>query len=111
MTKIKSRVPGLVIYGQGGGELIMQYGNLGEPFREGVELEVRDPETECHVSVLIDAQDVRRIRDKLSELLGEAVIPNVQGKPAAAKTAGRQKTRDPPLGLTDLLGGCSFPVP
>ena len=37
--------------------------------------------------------------------------PNVQGKPAAAKTVGRQKTRDPPLGLTDLLGGCSFAVP
>ena len=33
--------------------------------------------------------------------------PNVQGKPAAAKTAGRQKTGDPPLGLTDLLGDCS----
>ena len=30
--------------------------------------------------------------------------PNVQGKPAAAKTVGRQNTRDPPLGLTDLLG-------
>ncbi len=29
---------------------------------------------------------------------------NVQGKRAAAKTAGRQKTGDPPLRLTDLLG-------
>ena len=33
----------------------------------------------------------------------ELMSPNVQGKPAAAKTVGRQKTRDPPLGLTDLF--------
>jgi serine/threonine protein kinase len=31
---------------------------------------------------------------------------NVQANPAAAKTAGRQKTRGPPLGLSDLLGDC-----
>ncbi len=36
--------------------------------------------------------------------------PNVQGNRAAAKPAGRQKTRQPPLRLTDLLGDCSVAV-
>lgn len=33
--------------------------------------------------------------------------PNVQANPAAAERLGIQNTRDPPLGLSALLGDCS----
>ena len=36
------------------------------------------------------------------------IADNVQGKLAAAKNLGIRKTRRPPLGLTDLLGGVRF---
>ena len=49
-------------------------------------------------------QNVERAVD-LRFICGSVLMPpNDRGKPAAAKTVGRQKTRDPPLGLTDLLG-------
>ena len=41
----------------------------------------------------------------------EAVKFNVPGNPAAAKNIGRRNTRDPPLGLTDLLGDDSVAIP
>ena len=39
------------------------------------------------------------------------ITTNVQGQPAAARNLGIRKTREPPLGLTDLLGGVCFQEP
>lgn len=54
-------------------ELIVHYSNRGEPFRDGVEF-VFDRMDACPISVLLDRDEVKRLRDKLTEFLGESVI-------------------------------------
>lgn len=52
------------------GEFTVQYSNRGEPFREGVEFvfDRQDGRT-CPVWVLLDRDEVRKLRDKLNEFL------------------------------------------
>ena len=51
-------------------ELTVQYSNRGEPFRDGVELmfDRQDGRT-CPIWVLLDRDDVQKLRDKLNEFL------------------------------------------
>lgn len=53
-------------------EIHVCHANRGEPYREGVELSfVNDMYSEC-TRVLLDRFDVKQLRDKLNEFLGEA---------------------------------------
>jgi hypothetical protein len=56
-------------------ELNVRYSNRGEPFREGVEFSFdrRDGRT-CPIWVLLDRHEVKQLRDKLNEFLGESLI-------------------------------------
>lgn len=48
------------------------YANRGEPFRDGVALSFEDADREgCYIAVLLDAREVKALRNKLSEFLGE----------------------------------------
>lgn len=69
MAKIRNNVPNLELRGSDGGVMLVRYGNLGEPFREGVEINVVHEDR--HVCVLLDVRETRSLRDKLTELLGE----------------------------------------
>lgn len=51
------------------GSLTVMYGNSGEPFREGVSMEVKTEDE--WVRVLLDYHDVKCLRNKLSEYLGD----------------------------------------
>ncbi len=51
----------------GESKLTVEYDNLGEPFREGVLLTIDDESN--YVGVLLDRDDVIRLRDALSNLL------------------------------------------
>lgn len=50
----------------------VRYDNRGDPFREGVKLAfIEDSSKFTYVHVLLDFQDVKLLRDKLTEFLGE----------------------------------------
>lgn len=68
-TKIKSGIRRLEIDGQGGGSVKLFYDNIGEPYREGVAFDVQSEDD--WVRVLMDVNDVRKMRNKLNEFLGE----------------------------------------
>lgn len=69
-TKIVTGTKALRIDGLGGGVVRVSHDNLGEPYREGVSFDVNADDSWC--SVLMDATDVRLLRDKLTEFLGDA---------------------------------------
>jgi hypothetical protein len=69
MAKIRDNVPNLELIGSDGGSVLIRYGNLGEPFREGVEINVVHEGK--HVCVLLDARETTLLRDKLNALLDD----------------------------------------
>lgn len=51
-------------------EMLVAYGNRGEPFRKGVEFTFdRQDGRTCPIWVLLDRDEVQQLRDKLSEFL------------------------------------------
>jgi hypothetical protein len=52
--------------------LRVSYDNDGDPWREGVSFEFnRESSDWAYIRVMLDDSDVRKLRDKLTELLGE----------------------------------------
>jgi hypothetical protein len=52
--------------------LRVAYDNDGDPWREGVSFEFsRESSDWAYIRVMLDDSDVRKLRDKLTELLGE----------------------------------------
>ena len=75
MPKFNSKAKPLVLKGEDGCQLSVGYDNRGEPFREGVRLAVEiliDNEyAETRMQVMLEVDEVRQLRDKLSEYLGD----------------------------------------
>ena len=70
--RINSREPALV-FTEDEHTLRIGYSNRGEPFREGVEIELdfqQGTRSDCRY-VLLNLDEVRQLRDKLSRFLGE----------------------------------------
>tara|TARA_B100000941_G_C28439850_1_gene519042 strand:+ start:313 stop:516 length:204 start_codon:yes stop_codon:yes gene_type:complete len=61
----------LTISGEDGGRITVSYSNLGEPFREGARLDLWNDEEELTASVLMKPEDMRALRDKMNEMLGD----------------------------------------
>ena len=68
----KRKVPPLV-FREGDDQVLVQYSNRGDPWREGVELSFEGDRR--WVAVLLEEWEVRQLRDKLNEFLGEQVQP------------------------------------
>lgn len=61
-----------LVFNESDHELRVQYGNRGDPFREGVEFVFDTPGTSrvCPTWVLLERCEVEQLRDKLNEFLG-----------------------------------------
>lgn len=56
--------------GEEGSRLVVQYDNRGEPYREGIVLQL-DQEGELSPYVFLETSEVKKLRDMLNELLPE----------------------------------------
>lgn len=62
-----------LVFTEDDGELAVTYANRGEPFRDGVEFSFdRQDGRTCPIWVMLNASEVRMLRDKLNEFLGDA---------------------------------------
>jgi len=69
--KVQQNIKSLV-FSEDAAEVRVAYANRGEPFKEGVELSfIPAYYNTSLVRVLLDIREVKHLRDKLNEFLGE----------------------------------------
>lgn len=68
----------LELQGEDGDRLVVQYDNMGEPFREGISLALKQ-EYATEVSVFLEESEARQLRDLLNML-----YPKSEHKPKGA---------------------------
>lgn len=54
-----------------GSEMTVRYNNYGDPFREGVKIELKGEFMKYSISATLDVHDVEILRDKLTEFLNQ----------------------------------------
>lgn len=68
--KVDRNVPALNLTGENGVRMTVIRDNRGEPYRDGVTMEVYDPaKCETITSIFIEASEAMELRDKLNEFL------------------------------------------
>jgi hypothetical protein len=55
--------------GVDGGKLRLMNDNMGEPFREGVRIEITSPDSSCLGTALLDAYEAKRLAEALQSFL------------------------------------------
>ncbi len=72
MMKIEWKVKPLIFTGDDGQTVSVYADNQGEPYREGVRIAFERSYPYAHVSAMLGFSEVKELRDKLNEFLGEA---------------------------------------
>lgn len=64
-----------LMFTEDGNELHVHYDNRGEPYREGVSLTFYLADDKTSVQVMLSAEEVYALRNKLNEFIGQAPTP------------------------------------
>ena len=70
------RISETVATGEHGDVLRVQYDNRGEPYREGCQIQILSGDDRIGTHIFLEDDEVRRLRDALSKMLGDTNLPS-----------------------------------
>lgn len=104
-----------LVFTEGDDKVTVQYSNRGEPYREGVQISFVDESwNKPHVAVLLEDDEVVKLRDKLNAYLGQTAAEPLVDEPVTRSEVFGQydhlDSANPVLGWLGLGYVCDVAV-